>query len=122
MGVSRHAPLTRIRHSTDTYARPAEEFAVGVATVFRYVREAVDLLATAVPTLSAGLCRLAHNGHQLGIVHGTVVRIDRLGGNLDRLCYSASTTITASACRGWLTRVEATWCGSATGRPDRSTI
>jgi hypothetical protein len=56
--------------------------------VFRYVREAVDLLAAAAPTLTAALWRLAHNGHHLGILDGTVVRIDRLGGPLDRLYYS----------------------------------
>ena len=66
----------------------AEGLAVGVATVFRYVREVVDLLAAAAPTLSAGLWRLAHNDHQLGILDGTVMRIDRLGGTLDRLYYS----------------------------------
>lgn len=72
----------------DTYTQLAEGFAVGVATVFRYVRETVDLLAAAAPTLTAALWRLAYNGHRLGILDGTVVRIDRLGGDLDRLYYS----------------------------------
>lgn len=79
--------LAHLRNG-DTYAQLAEGFAVGVATVFRYVREAVDLLAASAPTLTAGLWRLAHNGHHLGILDGTVVRIDRLGGRLDRLYYS----------------------------------
>ena len=79
--------LAHLRNG-DTYARLAEGFAVGVATVFRYVREVVDLLAAVAPTLTAALWRLAHNGHQLGILDGTVVRIDRLGGALDRLYYS----------------------------------
>lgn len=68
-----------------TYTRPAEGSTVGVATVFRYIREATDLLAAYAPSLSAALWRLAHNGHHLGILDGTVVRIDRLGGDLNRL-------------------------------------
>jgi hypothetical protein len=66
----------------------AEGFRVGLATVFRYVREAVDLLAAQAPSRTAALWRLAGNGHRLGILDGTVVRIDRLGGDLDRLYYS----------------------------------
>jgi DDE superfamily endonuclease/Helix-turn-helix of DDE superfamily endonuclease len=79
--------LAHLRNG-DTYPRLAEGFDIGVATVFRYIREAVDLLAAWAPSLTAALWRLAHNGHQLGILDGTVVRIDRLGGDLDRLYYS----------------------------------
>jgi len=79
--------LAHLRNG-DTYARLAAGFGVGIATVFRYVREAVDLLAARAPSLTATLWRLAHNGHQLGILDGTVVRIDRLGGELNRLHYS----------------------------------
>lgn len=79
--------LAHLRNG-DTYTRLAAGFGVGVATVFRYVREAVDLLAARAPSLTAALWRLAHNGHQLGILDGTVVRIDRLGGDLNRLYYS----------------------------------
>jgi hypothetical protein len=79
--------LAHLRNG-DTYARLAKGFRVGLATVFRYVREAVDLLAASAPSLTAALWRLAGNGHRLGILDGTVVRIDRLGGDLDRLYYS----------------------------------
>jgi hypothetical protein len=79
--------LAHLRNG-DTYARLAEGFRVGLATVWRYVREAVDLLAAHAPSLTAALWRLAYNGHQLGILDGTVVRIDRLGGELNRLYYS----------------------------------
>jgi hypothetical protein len=79
--------LAHLRNG-DTYARLAAGFGVGIATVYRYVREAVDLLAACAPSLTAALWRLAHNGHRLGILDGTVVRIDRLGGDLDRLYYS----------------------------------
>src|SRR5215472_11553559 len=79
--------LAHLRNG-DTYARLAEGFGIGLATVWRYVREAVDLLAARAPSLTAALWRLAHNGHNLGILDGTVVAIDRLGGELDRLYYS----------------------------------
>jgi hypothetical protein len=79
--------LAHLRNG-DTYARLAAGFGVGLATVYRYVREATDLLAVRAPSLTAALWRLAGNGHRLGILDGTVVRIDRLGGDLDRLYYS----------------------------------
>jgi hypothetical protein len=79
--------LAHLRNG-DTYIRLAEGFRVGLATVFRYVREAVDLLVARAPSLTAALWRLAGNGHRLGILDGTVVRIDRLGGDLDRRYYS----------------------------------
>ena len=78
--------LAHLRNG-DTYARLAEGFGVGVATVYRYVREAVELLAARAPTLVAALWRLAHNGHQLGLLDGTLVPIDRLRAK-DRLYYS----------------------------------
>jgi hypothetical protein len=81
--------LTPHRGFGDTYARLAAGFGVGLATVYRYVREATDLLAARAPSLTAALWRLAGNGHRLGILDGTVVRIDRLGG-LDRLYNSAT--------------------------------
>jgi DDE superfamily endonuclease/Helix-turn-helix of DDE superfamily endonuclease len=79
--------LAHLRNG-DTYTRLAAGFGVGVATVFRYIREATDLLAARAPSLTAALWRLAGNGHRLGILDGTVARIDRLGGDLDRLYYS----------------------------------
>jgi hypothetical protein len=79
--------LAHLRNG-DTYTRLAAGFGLGVATVFRYIREAVDLLAAQAPSLTAALWRLAGNGHRLGILDGTVVRVDRLGGDLDRLYYS----------------------------------
>ena len=79
--------LAHLRNG-DTYTRLAEGFAVGTTTVWRYVREAVDLLAARAPTLGAALWRLAYNGHALGILDGTVVAIDRLGGPQNRRYYS----------------------------------
>ncbi len=79
--------LAHLRNG-DTYARLAAGFKIGMATVYRYVREAVDLLAAAAPSLTAAVWQLAHNGHQLGIVDGTLVTVDRLGGDNNRLYYS----------------------------------
>jgi hypothetical protein len=79
--------LAHLRNG-DTYARQAAGFEVGLATVFRYVREATELLAARAPSLTAALWRLAGNGHNLGALDGTLVRIDRLGGDNDRLYYS----------------------------------
>lgn len=79
--------LAHLRNG-DTYTRLAEGFQVGTTTVWRYVREAVDLLAEQAPTLTAALWRLAHNGHALGILDGTVIPIDRLGGSQNRRYYS----------------------------------
>jgi hypothetical protein len=79
--------LAHLRNG-DTYTRLAAGFEIGVATVWRYVREAVDLLAARAPSLTATLWRLAHNGHVLGLLDGTLVASDRLGGDLNRLYYS----------------------------------
>src|SRR5438045_3357058 len=42
--------LAHLRNG-DTYARLAAGFGVGIATVYRYIREAVDLLAVHAPDL-----------------------------------------------------------------------
>jgi hypothetical protein len=39
----------------DTYARLAAGFRIGIATVYRYVREAVDRLAALAPTLEQAM-------------------------------------------------------------------
>lgn len=36
----------------DTYAQLAAGFGIGIATVFRYIREAVDVLAALAPSLA----------------------------------------------------------------------
>lgn len=79
--------LAHLRNG-DTYARLATGFGVGVATVFRYVHEAVDLLAAHAPTLTAALWQLAWSDRPLAILDGTLIPIDRLGGTLNRLYYS----------------------------------
>ncbi|MEJ3750296.1 transposase family protein [Actinomycetes bacterium KLBMP 9797] len=81
--------LAHLRYG-DTCARLPAGFGVGLATAFRYIREAVDLLADRAPSLTAALWRLTGNGHRSGILDGTVVRIDRLDGDLNRLYYSGN--------------------------------
>lgn len=71
-----------------TYARLATGFSIGVATVFRYIGEAVDLLAAHAPPLTAALWQLAWSDRPLAILDGTQIPIDRLGGDNNRLRYS----------------------------------
>jgi len=39
----------------DTYAQLAAEFGIGIATVFRYIREAVDVVAVLAPSLAEAM-------------------------------------------------------------------
>lgn len=72
----------------DTYPRLAAGFGIGVATVYRYVREAVDLLAGLAPDLPTATGVAA--GKAYVILDGTLVRIDRVGmaTGADRPSYS----------------------------------
>ncbi len=67
--------LAHLRNG-DTYARLASGFGVGVATVYRYVREALDLLAAQAPTLQ----RVVYQAARLlwVILDGTLIPIDRV--------------------------------------------
>jgi hypothetical protein len=60
----------------DTYARLAAGFRIGVSTVYRYIREAVDLLATLAPSL-ADAVRVARTTAYV-ILDGTLISIDRV--------------------------------------------
>jgi hypothetical protein len=77
--------LAHLRNG-DTYARLAAGFRVGIATVYRYVREAVDLLAAAAPDLG-GAMRTAR-AKAFVILDGTLISTDRIGGSKDRAYYS----------------------------------
>ncbi len=60
----------------DTYAQLSAGFGVGIATVYRYVREAVQVLATTAPSLADAVraaSRLA-----FVILDGTLLPIDRI--------------------------------------------
>ncbi|WP_405476496.1 transposase family protein [Streptomyces sp. NBC_00009] len=70
--------------SGDTYAQLAVAFQVGIATVYRYVCEAVDILAALAPTL-ADAVRPAKT-KAFVILDGTLLSIDRIAA--DRPYYS----------------------------------
>lgn len=67
--------LAHLRNG-DTYARLAGGFGIGLTTAWRYVREAVDLLAVLADTLQAAIERAARLAY--AIVDGTLIPIDRL--------------------------------------------
>ena len=48
--------LAHLRNG-DTYARLAAGFGIGIATVYRYIREALDLLAAQAPGWSGSSTR-----------------------------------------------------------------
>ncbi|MFE6787896.1 transposase family protein [Streptomyces sp. NPDC057680] len=68
----------------DTYARLAAGFRVGIATAYRYIREAVDLLAALAPTLEQAMETVRKKAYV--ILDGTVLPIDRIAA--DRPYYS----------------------------------
>ncbi|MFF8917583.1 transposase family protein [Streptomyces sp. NPDC015032] len=68
----------------DTYARFAAGFRIGIATVYRYIRGAVDLLAALAPTLEQAMTTVRRKAYV--ILDGTVLPIDRIAA--DRPYYS----------------------------------
>ncbi|MGW2339087.1 transposase family protein [Streptomyces sp. NPDC001661] len=68
----------------DTYAQLAAGFGIGIATVYRYVREAIDVLAALAPTLDEAM-ETAHMKAYV-ILDGTVLPINRIAA--DRPYYS----------------------------------
>ncbi|MEV5441090.1 transposase family protein [Streptomyces sp. NPDC052644] len=63
----------------DTYARLAAGFGIGIATAYRYIREAVDVLAALAPTLAEAL-RIART-KAFVILDGTLLPIDRIAAD-----------------------------------------
>lgn len=59
----------------DTYAQLAAGFGIGIATAFRYIREAVDILATLAPALAEAI--KATRAKAFVILDGTLLPIDR---------------------------------------------
>lgn len=68
----------------DTYTQLAAGFRIGVATVHRYIRETVDLLAALAPTLTDAV--QAARAKAYVILDGTLLPIDRIAA--DRPYYS----------------------------------
>ncbi len=72
----------------ETYTDLAVGFEIGTTTVYRYLREALDLLAAMAPTLQQAID--VARGKADVILDGTLLRIDRVGmlGGRDRSYYS----------------------------------
>jgi hypothetical protein len=72
----------------ETYADLAGGFRVGTSTVYRYLREAIELLAAMAPTLAEAMD--VATGKAFVILDGTLLRIDRVGmaSGYDRAFYS----------------------------------
>jgi transposase-like protein len=72
----------------ETYADLACEFGIGTSTVYRYVREALTLLAAMAPTLEQAIEVASRKAFVIG--DGTLLRIDRVGmaSGRDRAFYS----------------------------------
>ncbi|MFF3467989.1 transposase family protein [Streptomyces sp. NPDC002619] len=85
LSAGRQALLTlahlRVGH---TYAQLAAEFGVGITTAYRYVTEAVELLADLAPTLTDAI--RAASTKAFVILDGTLLPIDRIAA--DRPFYS----------------------------------
>ncbi len=72
----------------ETYTALADGFGVGTTTVYRYVREGLDVLAAVAPTLEQALDVARRKAFV--ILDGTLLRIDRVGmaAGRDRVFYS----------------------------------
>jgi hypothetical protein len=72
----------------ETYADLAGGFGIGTSTVYRYIREAIGLLAALAPTLQQAIEVAARKAFV--ILDGTLLRIDRvgMGSGRDRPYYS----------------------------------
>ncbi|MCY7341088.1 MAG: transposase family protein [Pseudonocardia sp.] len=72
----------------ETYTDLAGGFGIGTSTVYRYLREAIALLAATAPTLAQAIEIAARKAFV--ILDGTLLRIDRVGmtGGRDRPYYS----------------------------------
>lgn len=85
LSVGRRARLT-LGHLRcgGTYGRLAAAFNIGIATVYRYIREAVDVLAALAPTLEEAVSTAAQKAYV--VLNGTLLPIDRIAA--DRAFYS----------------------------------
>ncbi|WP_411091161.1 transposase family protein [Streptomyces sp. 049-1] len=63
----------------DTYAQLAAGFGIGIATVYRYIREAIDVLAALAPMLNEAMATARSKAYV--ILDGTVLPIDRIAAD-----------------------------------------
>jgi hypothetical protein len=64
-------------HKGETYRDLAEVFGIGTSTVYRYLREGLELLAAMAPTLQQAIAVAQRKAFV--ILDGTLLRIDRVG-------------------------------------------
>jgi hypothetical protein len=76
----------------DTYAELAAGYGIGTTTVFRYISEAIEVLAALAPTLATAMAVI--KAKAFVILDGTLLRIDRvgMGSGRDRPYYSGMHT------------------------------
>lgn len=80
LSVSRQALLVLAHlRCGGTYARLAAGFGIGVATVYRYIREVIDVLAAAAPTLAEAMKTV--QAKAFVILDGTLLSIDRVAAD-----------------------------------------
>lgn len=63
----------------DTYAQLAAGFGIGIATVYRYIREAVEALAALAPSLDEAMTTI--RAKAFVILDGTLLPIDRIAAD-----------------------------------------
>jgi hypothetical protein len=68
----------------DTYSQLAAGFGIGIPTVYRYIREAVEVLAAIAPSLAEAMRTIREKAFV--ILDGTLLPIDRI--TADTPCYS----------------------------------
>ncbi|MFC8295019.1 transposase family protein [Streptomyces sp. NPDC057242] len=63
----------------DTYAQLAAGFGIGIATVYRYIREVIEVLAALAPTLTEAMKTIRTKAFV--ILDGTLLPIDRIAAD-----------------------------------------
>ena len=125
---SRWRKLTAGRHALlvvaylrkgETYAALACGFEIGTSTVYRHIREPLDLLATMAPALEQAIEVASRKAFV--ILDGTLLRIDRVGmaSGYDRGFYSGKHK--AHGLNVQVIADPADWCGSPHRCPARGT-
>jgi hypothetical protein len=81
LSAGRQALLVLVHlFKNEPFEQLADGFKVGTSTAWRYVQEAVKLLAEQAPSLTEALWQQAWSGSNFVFVDGTVVPIDRVTG------------------------------------------
>lgn len=68
----------------DTYVQLAAGFGIGIANVYRYIREAIEVLAALAPTLTEAMKNIGTKAFV--ILDGTLLPIDRIAADTPYYC------------------------------------